>query len=66
MLKSKCLSKDQSNQALKSKLEDKTEEISIYKQQIEKLNKTIKDMALQQKLTIAFNQENIVKKTKQL
>lgn len=64
LLKCKLLSKDQLINTLKQKAEGRTEEVAMLKQQIEKLNRTIKDMGSQQKLTIAFNQENLAKKTK--
>jgi formate hydrogenlyase subunit 6/NADH:ubiquinone oxidoreductase subunit I len=58
--------KDLSFTSLNNKLEKEEVEVAMMKTQIEKLNKTIKDLNQQHKLTSHFNEEKLVKKTMQL
>ena len=65
-LKSRICSKDSSISHLKTKLETKEMEIGQYKSQIEKLNRSMKDLTQSQKMSILANEEKIAKRTKEL
>lgn len=64
--KCKVMAKDQSIAVLKNRAEGKDQDIAAHRQQIEKLNRTVRDLTQQQKLAITFNEEKLMKKAKQL
>ena len=64
--KCKILSKDSSISLLKNRLESKDQETNQLRTQIEKLNRSIKDLTSSQKISIRFNEEKLSKKQKEL
>lgn len=64
--KSKVLAKDSSISLLKNRIEGKEQEITQLRSQIEKLNKSMKDLSISHKMQIIFNEEKTAKKAKEL
>jgi chromosome segregation ATPase len=64
--KCKILSKDSSISLLKNRIEAKDQESNQLRSQIEKLNRSIKDLTSSNRSTIRFNEEKISKKQREL